>query len=322
MNKYIGNSNQLFGVEKVILDGGKGNGMHMFIVRNGAGLEFYVSADRCADISKAIFKGDNMGYFSPCGYVAPSYYDNEGLGFLKSFTAGFFTTCGLSNVGSPCEDEGEKYGLHGSISNTPSSNSYYFVEDGKIHIKATVEDAAIFNHKLALKREYICPVDKNEIYITDKIINSGSAPCPIEILYHCNMGYPLLTEKSVVEIPSSSVIARNEHALSGIEKCLVMEKPQADYEEMCFYHTMDKKAEASIYNPDINKGVRISFDHKELGYFTEWKMMGENDYVLGLEPGNCTPDGRDVMRKSGKIEVLEPGCEKTIHLKFEFFENK
>ena len=45
-------------------------------------------------------------------------------------------------------------------------------------------------------------------------------------------------------------------------------------------------------------------------------MMGEGDYVLGLEPGNCEPDGRDVMRKQGKLEILAPGAEKTHHLTF------
>ena len=29
-------------------------------------------------------------------------------------------------------------------------------------------------------------------------------------------------------------------------------------------------------------------------------MMGYKDYVMGLEPGNCYPDGRDVTRASPK----------------------
>lgn len=35
-------------------------------------------------------------------------------------------------------------------------------------------------------------------------------------------------------------------------------------------------------------------------------MMGKRDYVLGLEPGNCTADGRDVMRKDGCLKTLKP----------------
>ena len=133
MNKYTGHPNQICGVEKLRLSCGKGNGMRMLYVRNGKGLEFWISVDRCADISRLSFKGDNFGYFAPCGYVSPAYYDNTGDGFLNSFTAGFITTCGLENVGNACTDEGEKLPLHGSISNTPCENISY-QSDEKKHI--------------------------------------------------------------------------------------------------------------------------------------------------------------------------------------------
>ena len=118
MNKYIGHPLQLYGVEEMRLVGGKGDGMRILNVRNNKGLEFTVSLDRCGDIAKLNLKGDNFGYFAPCGYVSSKYYDDKGAGFLKSFTAGFFTTCGLTAVGSPCTDNGEELPLHGTISNT------------------------------------------------------------------------------------------------------------------------------------------------------------------------------------------------------------
>lgn len=147
----------------------------------------------------------------------------------------------------------------------------------------------LFSHKLILEREYFCPLDKNEIYLTDRIQNIGSAEAPLEVLYHCNMGYPLLSENAVVTIPSVKVAPRNDHAKGGIENCLVMEKPQRGYEEKCYYHTLTGKTAVSIANVDIKKAVTIRYDTAELGCFTEWKMMGEGEYVLGLEPGNCLP---------------------------------
>jgi len=321
-NKYIGHELQLYGAEEYRILGGKGDGMKLICVRNAKGLEFWVSADRCGDIARVTFKGDNFGYFAPCGYVAPTYYDDKGAGFLKSFTAGFFTTCGLTAVGSPCNDNGEELPLHGTISHIPCENISHWVQNDEIHVKAIIRDAALFSHKLILEREYICPVNENIIYMTDKIINIGSEATPLEVLYHCNMGYPLLSEKSIVKIPSSAVTARNEHAKSGIYDCLKMEMPQKGYEEMCFYHKMEGKTTVSIYNEEIGKGLELSYDTNELKYFTEWKMMGEYDYVLGLEPGNCTPDGRNVMRESGELEFLNPGEEKIHHLKFSFVEEK
>ncbi|MBQ7900812.1 MAG: aldose 1-epimerase family protein [Clostridia bacterium] len=320
MNKYIGNQTQLYGVESVRLEGGKGDGMRLLKVYNACGLEFTVSADRCADISKVTFKGDNYSFIAPCGYVSPKYYDNVGAGFLKSFTAGFITTCGLTAVGSPCVDDGEELPLHGTISNTPCENISHWIDGENIHIAATVRDASLFAHHLILERHILVPIYKNEIHITDVIKNIGRTIAPLEVLYHCNMGYPLLSENAVLKIPASGVTPRNEHAASDIDNCLVMEKPQADYEEMCYYHQMSGTPTVELYNPDIRKGLKLTYDTSELGFFTEWKMMGEYEYVLGLEPGNCNPDGRAEMRKSGKLEFLAPGESKTHHLHFEFTE--
>lgn len=320
MNKYIGHINQLYGVEEMRLFGGKGDGMRMLYVRNGKGLEFWISLDRCADISRLSLKGDNFGYFASCGYVSPKYYDDKDLGFLKSFTAGFITTCGLTAVGNPCVDNGEELPLHGTISNTPCENIMHYIDGNNIHIKATVRDARIFSHQLILEREYIVSLEKNEITMIDTVKNIGSVESPFEILYHCNMGYPLLSENARITVPSIGVVARNEHAQTKIDTCLEVEKPQNGYEEMCYYHKLEGNAEVSIFNPDINKGLKMFFDTKELPFFTQWKMMGEYDYVMGLEPGNCLPDGRNVMREKGILEFIKPGESKKKELKFEFME--
>ena len=320
MNLYIGHEQQLYGVEEMRLIGGKADGMRVLQVRNGSGLEFTVSVDRCADLSRLSLGGSNFGYFSPCGYVSPKYYDNEGNGFLKSFTAGFLTTCGLSNVGTPCVDGGESFPLHGTISNTPAESVQYWIENDEIHIKARIRDAAIFSHQLVLEREYVVPLFQNELCINDTVKNIGSCETPVQILYHCNVGYPLLDENTVVSIPSVQVTPRNDHAAEDMENCLRMEKPQRGYEERCYFHSFGADPKISVYNPTLKKGLVMSYDSDALQYFTEWKMMGEYDYVLGIEPGNTLPDGRDVMRENGLLESLKPQEEKRFSLKFTFVE--
>ena len=84
--------------------------------------------------------------------------------------------------------------------------------------------------------------------------------------------------------------------------------PQPGFVEQCYFHTFgNKPGRAGIYNPAIGKGLLMEFDTKLLDHFTQWKMMGVRDYVMGLEPGNCHPDGRDVMRKQGKLKFIDPG---------------
>lgn len=308
MNPYIGQEAQLYGIEEYRLTGGKGDGMRLFQVRNGKGLEMTVSPDRAADISRLSVFGINLSYFSPCGYVAPAYYQPTGSDWLKSFTAGFLTTCGLQAVGTPCIDRGESLPLHGSVANTPSDRAYWYEEEDRLVIKAFVRDETIFGRKLRMNRELEISLKENSFVIRDIIENTGDSTQPFEILYHMNVGYPLLDEDSVVEIPSVKVTPRDEHAAEDIANCLKMEKPQAGYVERCYYHRFaDSAGKASIFQPKNGIRLTIGFDAEKLDGFVEWKMMGIRDYVLGLECGNCYPDGRDVMRKTGMLKFLEPG---------------
>ncbi len=310
-NPYIGHDSQLYGIEEHRLVGGKGDGMRLFMVNNGKGLELTVSADRACDISRLRYRGINMSYFSPCGYVAPAYYESKGADWLKSFTAGFLTTCGLQAVGAPCTDDGEELPLHGSIGNTPAEHVYWYEEEDALVIKAAVKDEVIFGRKLRLLRELRVSLTENEFVIRDTIENTGDTTQPFEILYHMNMGYPLLDEDSVVDIPAVSVEPQNAHAAEDLENCLQVIKPQQGYVERCYYHKFEGQGKASIYQPKINQGLEILFDAKELDAFVEWKMMGVRDYVMGLECGNCYPDGRNVMRQKGMLKFLAPGESKT-----------
>lgn len=316
MNPYIGHPTQICGVEEHRLVGGRGDGMRLYEVRNGKGLEMTLSPDRNGDITRLLCNGINLSYLSPCGYVAPAYYDKTGSNWLQSFTAGFLTTCGLQAVGSPCIDEGEELPLHGSIGNLPAEISFWEEDDGAIRIHTVTRDEVIFGRKLILRRIIQISKKENSFTITDDIENTGDRREPLEILYHMNMGYPLLDEDSIITIPSAQVLPRDDHAAEDLENWMHMEPPQAGFQERCYYHKFpDGRGYAKIVQPKLGLGLEITFDAKELDGFVEWKMMGIRDYVLGLECGNCYPDGRDIMRRTGMLKFLQPGEKKryTVH---------
>ena len=146
--KYIGHKDQLMKVKKICMEDGKASGVEMVDVQNRSGMHFDVNISRGMDIPYLDFCGENIGFISPCGVVAPEYFDDKGLGFLKSFTAGFMTTCGLKVAGAPCEYEGTSYGLHGNLSHTPAENVSYVIDESGATpcavIRGTVRDAIIF----------------------------------------------------------------------------------------------------------------------------------------------------------------------------------
>ena len=89
---------------------------------------------------------------------------------------------------------------------------------------------------------------------------------------------------------------------------------------MCYYHHFSKEGLVRIFQPKVDKGLAIRFDPKDLDEFIQWKMMGIRDYVMGLEPGNCHADGRDKMRKEGKLKFIQPGEEKKYQVDLEIIE--
>ena len=319
---YLGHEAQLSYVEEHRLLGGKGDGMRLLEVNNGKGLSCTVAADRCADIYRLSFMGRNMGFFSPTGYVAPSYYDREGGNWLKSFTAGFLTTCGLTAVGSPCVDEGEELPLHGSIGNTPAEHVWYHRDKDALVVEANIRDAQMFSRKLMLHRKLEFSTEKNQLTLTDTVENHGDTTSPLMILYHMNMGYPLLSEHAEVEIPSKNIKPRDAHAAKDLDTHLQMLKPTANFQEQCYFHEFEGNGKAKIFNPDIGLGLVIDFATESLNSFCQWKMMGKHDYVLGLEPGNCTPDGRDVLRQENRLEFLQPGETREFSFTVTFFDDR
>ena len=165
-----------------------------------------------------------------------------------------------------------------------------------------------------------CSKWENTFTISDTVENRGHADTPVMLLYHMNMGYPLLSENAIVEVSSDKVVPRTEHAAKDLDTWAKMLPPTPGARELCYTHTFEKEARASIYNPDINKGLTISFDKDVLDHLTEWKLMGYRDYVLGLEPSNCALTGRAAVRKSGQLKFLKPGQKQTYVVKVELTE--
>ncbi len=317
----IGHHSQLNAVEEMRLCGGKGDGVRLVQVKNEDGLRATVCADRCLDLYRFEYKGHNLGFFSAAGYVNPTYYDEGYSG--RNFTAGFLSTCGLLNVGAPSVDEGVEYGLHGKISNTPCENLAYNCDpiSGKITISGNMREAELFGEKFLLSRNYI--IEGKSVLVKDAILNEGGEAAPFLILYHCNFGYPLLDEGVELMFPSNKVIPRDAEAEKGIDVYDQIIAPEADWPEQCFMHDMPSKdgiTAVALYNAKLGIGVKIEYSSDTLDQFGEWKSMRARDYALGLEPSNCSFQGRKAARDNGILKTINPGETKESFVKFTVFE--
>ena len=321
-NDYIGNEFQIYGKEEYILTSAFASGVKIWHVKNGLGLDLYLNLDRGFDIVFLTINGVNVNYLSPIGYVSSKYYDDKGDGFLISFSAGFLTTCGLTQVGSPNKDNNVDLPLHGTYSNIPVTNARYEDEEDVLILSAEIHDERIFSYKLVLKRKIIISKKENSFILQDEIINKGDEITPLEILYHMNIGYPYLDEDTILKINSNKVVGRDDFAQKDINNWDLMHKPIPCINEKCYYHTfIDDDALATVYQPKLGRGVKISFNSHNLHFLTQWKMLRVRDYVLGLEPGNCTPDGRNVMREKGLLDFIKPNEKKTFSFRVDFYKD-
>lgn len=327
MKYYVGHHNQTRGAERYKLQGGKGDGMEFLYVRNGQGLELWISLDRCGDMTRVVYNGKNMGYLSPCGHVSSAHYQRAGSGFLKSFSAGFFTTCGFENVGGGCVDEGEEVALHGTIGNTPAELLSIDETEDELKIKLAVRDSVIFTTRYLLERTYIVSYKENVFSVNDTVTNEGEYPQHFYLLYHCNMGYPLLSENSIFRAPHEKIWANTDIAKDNIDTALELTAPRQGYKERCYLfdpkvNEKDGLVHTGIWGTDAEVGVVFKYKKEELPCLTEWKQMGRRDYVLGIEPGNSYPCPRSKKREKGELNFLEPDCSNKTAITFRFVDNK
>ena len=79
-------------------------------------------------------------------------------------------------------------------------------------------------------------------------------------------------------------------------------------------------ARAVMTNPKLKLQVTVEYRVAELPYLVEWKQLGQGEYVCGLEPANCFPEGQAAMQKRGVLKKLQPGEISKSYVKVSFLE--
>lgn len=330
--RRVGKMDQIAGMRRYLLQEGNERGVEAIDFRTGSGLDFTVLPGRGMDISSAFYQGKSLSWLSPTGMIHPSYYEPEGLSWLRSFYGGLVVTCGLTTAGAPSEDEGESLGLHGRFSSTPARNVTAECEwrNGEYVLvaKGNISESSVFGPNLLLSRRIEAYAGKNVIKIYDKVENIGYQTSPHMFLYHINFGFPVVSEHSRLVSPTISATPRDQEAEKDKENYAKFDAPTPGYEEKCYYHdmrgTFDGLVKAAILNENLEGekfGVAVVYDKSQLPMFTEWKMMGEQTYVVGLEPANCHVEGRAKERKQWDLQFLEPGEVREYHVIIEVLEN-
>lgn len=119
----------------------------------------------------------------------------------------------------------------------------------------------------------------------DTLVNEGFGDEKYCLLYHINVGYPMLDEGANVVADVQKCEARTNWARQNEDTMYEMTLPVPGQEETCYFLILNKP-EISLVNEKIGKKLTVSYSGETLPHFVEWKSMASGDYALGLEP--CT----------------------------------
>lgn len=330
LRQRIGNMDQVAGIKLVQLEDGPERPGRAALFHTGSGLRFMVYLDRGMDIPSAEYCGKAMGWRASVGDMAPQYYEAEGIRWLRNYFGGLLTTCGLQNVGAPAGDSAESGdGLHGRIGNTPARDIQVFQgwegDDYVLRLRGTMRESRLFGENLTLTRTVWTKLGEERFWIEDTILNDGFQVSPVMLLYHCNIGWPAVEAGSQVACPSRQFAPRDDEARKDGNDWSKLDAPTHGYQERVFFHDMapddDGMVTAAVLNERLvagenGFGVYVKYRKAELPRFTQWKMLGEQAYVVGLEPCNCGVQGRAQDEADGLLQHLEPG--QTLHTSLEF----
>ena len=327
--RRVGSMQQLAYVRPITYGEGRTSGLKAYEVKNGP-LQYKVLADKCLDVGEFSYKGVNFSFLSKPGLQGRNHYDTRGQEALRSIMGGMFFTAGLENICAPCTVDGTEYPMHGRIRTTPaehlSAGAAWEGEDYVLRISGEMREGELFGENLVLRRSLETVLGQKSLTLTDEIENQGFRDEPLMLLYHINIGYPLLDEGTRLLAPTRSVTPRDQAASGHEDRWNLMDPPRDNEPEYVFIHDLawDSKGNGvvCVVNDRLKLGLKIQFTGEHLPYFMEWKSTASGDYVLGLEPANSSVYGRPYHEAEGSLHRLPPFAKERNVLTFTVLEGE
>jgi galactose mutarotase-like enzyme len=318
--RRVGSFDQIARIDSFVESEGESRGARRLRVINGSGIEIDLHPDRSLDLGQVSLDGIPIAWMRAAGISAPAFYNPAGSEWLRTFGGGFLTTCGLDTFGPPSNDQGREFGQHGRISASPARMITTSSENSAVVVEGLMRQSSLHGENLTLRRRVSSAVGSDTFQVDDVVTNEGSAEAPHMILYHVNLGWPLVEEGAALTIPSANVEPRDRVAAKGLESRNEIMPPAAGNEEQVFLHTFDRhgRGEVSLDNHRVGVGLTMRFDLAQLPLMYQWNMFTDGSYVLGLEPANCRGVlGRAQTRADGNLPILQPGESVSYRIEFQ-----
>jgi hypothetical protein len=240
-----------------------------------------------------------------------------GLGWLDGFNE-LLCRCGLESNGPPEFDDAGRLlrPLHGRISNTPAHRVELIVDEqaGRLTLRGIVDESRFHFQSLRLTSSISTKFGLNEFTWSDEVENIGGRDATLQMLYHFNIGQPLLRPGAQITAPVEGVAPHTQVAADeGVETWNIMPPPRPGSAEQVYLLDLAADAEGNtqvlVSGLTDGEAVSLRFNKLSLPCLTVWRNSpAESDgYVLGIEPGTNYPNPRAFEKQHGRVVVLKPG---------------
>lgn len=312
---------QTWAIRKYTLSGGLSQGVEVVEANNGS-LTAYIIPTRGMGLWK-IEQGDTrIGWDAPAERPVHPMFVNcssrNKLGWLDGFNE-LLCRCGLSFNGPPGED-GDALNpleaditLHGRIANKPAEWVDAELTEAGIIIRGLTLEHSLFGVNLALETEYLLPWGEATLEVNDSVTNRASGPAEMQLLYHINVGTPLVEAGGTWNAPLQNVYCRDPRASEQFDEYPQIYGPTAGYAEQVYFCDLAAddagRSLAMLQNKAGEAGFAVEFDLQTLPCLSVWKNTQalSDGYCVGLEPGTNFPNHKSVERQNNRVVTIPAG---------------
>jgi hypothetical protein len=299
--------------------GGAADGVEVIEVDTGA-VQVVILPSRGMSIWQMTAAGIRFGWNSPvAGPIHPSQvpiFDPSGIGWLEGFDE-LVVRCGLHSNGAPEHDDQGRllHPLHGRIANLAADSlSIEFDEaSGRMDVIGEILESRLFVQRLKLRSRVRFLAGSADVQLLDDVTNDLSKPATMQLLYHINVGTPILGEGSSLEAPIETLAPKDTLSASEVEQWNQFGGPQAGYAERVYFAKLraneSNQTSAMLRSSDGTSGLAVTYHVGRLPRFILWKNTAaqSDGYVVGLEPATNYPNVRSFEEKQGRVVTIEPG---------------
>ncbi|MBN9325812.1 MAG: hypothetical protein BGO38_04390 [Cellulomonas sp. 73-145] len=284
----------------------RAGGERVLVVRAAGGLAVDVLPDRGLDLGPVWWGGVPVAWRSP-NPVDPG----PGWGWEERFRGGLLATCGPDNIGEPRGASGQ----HGTHHLTSAYEVRWWRERTasalEVHVSGSVAHTSLGGARIIVERHVVVPTGTPWVHVRDVVRNVGDRPVGVPLLYHVNLGAPLLRPGARLRVPYRDHVTREP--LPAGRHPLELPSPAVGLEPVVAEHrgptTTGERASAVLTGTGAGVEVVVEWPVATLPRLNTWAWPAERAWVLGVEPSNAPLFGPERDGWAAGAPVLEPGAE-------------